>query len=234
MYVLEYLAARYANPNDTVLSEFRLLCSGVLYNARVQEFEWRKIDAARSLLTESCKLAVVSHPLDEYAQESSLFFASPEHDLDPAGNSTHIFLREPDDDIAQDMAELFKMATPWAPDRTLEKWIRDYVLELSYTSWRMQPYAIEMKADGPPFQWDSDRRAMLRADLDAAFFHMYQLDRNSTLHIIDSFFALRKYEECDEGEYRTKHLVLEAYDRMAAAIENAGKGWKPLAAVPAG
>lgn len=34
----------------------------------------------------------------------------------------------------------------------------------------------------------------------------------------------RKYEERDyDGEYRTKRLVLEAYDRMSAAIANGGK-----------
>lgn len=45
---------------------------------------------------------------------------------------------------------------------------------------------------------------------------------------------VRKYEERDFGEYRTKRLVLEAYDRMAEAIANGGKGWKPLAHPPAG
>lgn len=105
MYVLDYLAGRYANRSDTVISEFRLLCSGVLYNARVQALEWQKSDAARSLLTEPCKLAVLSQPLDEYPQELCLLLTSPEHVTETVGNSTRIF--PPDDDIAQDMAVLF-------------------------------------------------------------------------------------------------------------------------------
>jgi len=104
MHVLEYLAGRYANRKGTILSEFRLLCSGVLYNARVQTFEWQKSDAARSLLTEPCKLSVVSQPLDEYPQELTLLFTSPEHVTETAGNSIQMF--PPDDDIAQDMAVL--------------------------------------------------------------------------------------------------------------------------------
>jgi hypothetical protein len=27
--------------------------------------------------------------------------------------------------------------------------------------------------DGPPFRWDEDRRFLIRAELDAAFFHLY-------------------------------------------------------------
>ena len=45
---------------------------------------------------------------------------------------------------------------------------------------------------------------------------------------------VRKYEERDYGEYRTKRFVVEAYDRMAQAIANGGKGWEPLADPPAG
>ena len=53
---------------------------------------------------------------------------------------------------------------------------------------------------------------------------MYGLAREEAEHVLDSFFVVRKYDERDHGEYRTKRLVLEAYDRMAAAIANGGKG----------
>ena len=52
--------------------------------------------------------------------------------------------------------------------------------------------------------------------------------------MLDSFPVVRKYDERDHGEYLTKRLVLEAYDRMAGAIAKGGKGWQPLADVPAG
>lgn len=109
-----------------------------------------------------------------------------------------------------------------------------YVLELSYTSWRLRPYAQVVGDSGPPLRWDFERRALLRADLDAGVFLIYGLDRDEAEHVLDSFFVLRKYEERDYGEFRTKRLVLEAYDRMAEAIANGGKGWKPLADPPAG
>jgi hypothetical protein len=84
-----------------------------------------------------------------------------------------------------------------------------------------------------PSHWDRERRVLLRADLDAAFFHVYELDQEKAEHVLDSFVTVRKYDECDFGEYRTKRLVLGAYDRMAAAIANDGKGWRPLTDVAA-
>jgi hypothetical protein len=128
----------------------------------------------------------------------------------------------------------FDECTPWYAHLTLADWVRPYVLELSYTSWRLKPYAEDLGDDGPPFHWLPDRRALLRADLDAAFLHVYGLNRKESEHVLDSFPVVRKYEERDHDEYRTKRLVLEAYDRMAGAIGKGGKGWQPLADVPAG
>jgi hypothetical protein len=128
----------------------------------------------------------------------------------------------------------FAQPTSWQPHCTLADWVTPYVLELSYTSWRLKPYAEEMGDAGPPFRWNPERRALLRADLDAAMLHVYGLARTEAEHVLDSFSVVRKYEERDHGEYRTKRLVLEAYDRMSAATAHGGIGWEPLATVAAG
>jgi hypothetical protein len=98
----------------------------------------------------------------------------------------------------------------------------------------LKPYAVDLGDNGPPFRWDEERRALLRADLDGAFLHVYGLARDEAEHVLDSFTVVRKYEERDLGEYRTKRLVLEAYDRMATATANGGTGWQPLADISAG
>ena len=41
------------------------------------------------------------------------------------------------------------------------------VLELTYTSHSMAPFARDLGYNGPPFLWNEDRRALLRAELDA-------------------------------------------------------------------
>jgi hypothetical protein len=40
-------------------------------------------------------------------------------------------------------------------------------------------------------------------------------------------------EERDFGEFRTRRLVLDAYDAMAAAVIDGGHGWTSLVEVPA-
>lgn len=137
--------------------------------------------------------------------------------------------------IAVPHPETFRAPTPWAVDRSLAEWIRPYVLELSYTSHRLSPYARDLGDGGPPFHWDPERRTLLRAELDAAFMHIYGFTRDETVHVLDSFFVVRKYEERDHGEYRTRRLVLDAYDRMAsAASSSGGHAWASLVDSPAG
>ncbi len=117
---------------------------------------------------------------------------------------------------------------PWQAEQELSGWVTDRVLELSYTAWDLEPYARDLGDDGPPFRWDEGRRAQLRAELDAAYLHLYGLTRDEAEHVIDSFFVLRKIEERTCGEFRTRRLVLAAYDAMAA-----GSFTSPLAQ-PAG
>jgi len=52
-------------------------------------------------------------------------------------------------------------------------WCIPRVLELTYTAWDLEPFAKDCGYDGPPFKWDEERRFLLRAELDAAFFHLY-------------------------------------------------------------
>lgn len=101
---------------------------------------------------------------------------------------------------------------------TRGEWVSPRVLELVATSTDMLPFARDCGHDGPPFRWDPERRAILRAELDAAFFHLYGIDRADTEYILDTFPVLRDKEIREHQEYRTRRLVLERYDALAAAI----------------
>ena len=57
------------------------------------------------------------------------------------------------------------------------------VVELTYTSHSLATFARDLGHDGPPFAWDEDRRARLRADLDAFYARAYGLHpRRAALH----------------------------------------------------
>jgi hypothetical protein len=110
------------------------------------------------------------------------------------------------------------------------------VLELTYTSHAMAPFARDLGYDGPPFQWDEDRRAHLRAELDAFYARAYGLTRDELRYILDpadvygdgypseTFRVLKNKEIKQFGEYRTRRLVLAAWDRMEANGEFASMG----------
>lgn len=106
----------------------------------------------------------------------------------------------------------------WSPEFTVASWLLPRVLELTFTAWDLEPFARDVGHDGPPFRWDPARRFLLRAELDAAFFHLYGLSRDDTDYILDTFPIVRKNDEKTHGEYRTKRVILEIYDAMAEAI----------------
>jgi hypothetical protein len=93
------------------------------------------------------------------------------------------------------------------------------VLELVYTAWDMQPFARDLGYDGPPFPWDEERRFELRCELDAAFFHLYGIERDDVDYIMETFPIVKRKDEAKWGEYRTKRVILEIYDAMAQAME---------------
>lgn len=85
---------------------------------------------------------------------------------------------------------------------------------------------------GPPFRWLPERREQLRVELDAALFHLYGLVRDEVEHVMDSFFVVRKYEERDHGEFRTKRLILATYEGLADAAAHGTVYASPLDPLP--
>jgi hypothetical protein len=106
------------------------------------------------------------------------------------------------------------------------------VVELTYTSHSMTCFARDLGHDGPPFAWEEDRRAQLRAELDAWYALAYGLSRDELRYVLDpkdvmgadypseTFRVLQNNEMRIYGEYRTRRLVLTAYDRLAATVPN--------------
>ena len=105
------------------------------------------------------------------------------------------------------------------------------VLELVYTSESLRPFAEDLGFTCDPFPWDSERRAQLRAELDAYYAKLYGLTRDELRYILDpaevygvdypseTFRVLKNSEMRGFGEYRTQRLVLESYDNIVAATE---------------
>jgi hypothetical protein len=72
---------------------------------------------------------------------------------------------------------------------------------------------------GAPFRWDKSRRFFLTCELDAAIFHIYEINRDDVDYILDTFSIVKRKDITQFGEYRTKNLILDIYDAMQRAKE---------------
>ncbi|NML26159.1 Eco57I restriction-modification methylase domain-containing protein [Zoogloea dura] len=118
------------------------------------------------------------------------------------------------------------------------------VLELTYTAHDLQAWGEDLAAydvrpaaeQGQPFVWNPERRARLRAELDAYYARLYGLTRDELRYILDpadvmgiaypgeTFRVLREGEMRAYNEYRTRRLVLEAWDQQTIMSSLAQSG----------
>lgn len=113
------------------------------------------------------------------------------------------------------------------PDRYTEAdlaFIVPRVLELTYTGHDLTDWARDLGHSGAPFPWNPERRAQLRAELDACYARLYGLTRDELRYLLDpsdvmgadypseTFRVLKNNETRAFGEYRTQRLALAAWD----------------------
>ena len=134
----------------------------------------------------------------------------------------------------------FPILTPDQIPSTTQWQIVKRVAELCYFNHDMDGWAPELweemseeqRAVLPqlgaqqPWIYNPERRAVLQAELDAIFAHLYGLNTEDLLYILDpedvcgkgcineTFRVLKDNEVRQYGEYRTKRLVLEAWNKF--------------------
>ena len=134
----------------------------------------------------------------------------------------------------------FPVLTPDQIPSVMQWQIVKRVAELCYFNHDMDGWAEELweemseeqRAELPqlgahqPWVYNPERRAILQAELDAIFAHLYGLDTEDLVYILDpedicgkgcineTFRVLKDNELRQYGEYRTKRLVLDAWNRF--------------------
>ena len=101
-------------------------------------------------------------------------------------------------------------------DKTAGELVRDHVLRLTFTADDMFPFAQDLGYTGLPFTWNTEERRHLRARLDALYFLLYGLSRDDAGYILDTFPIVRRQDEKQFGDYRTKRLILAYINALAA------------------
>jgi hypothetical protein len=124
------------------------------------------------------------------------------------------------------MVEQFPFLTPdqFAPADVA--FLTERVVELVCASSDMRNFSLEYSKTGLLYEWAPDRRAMLRAELDARIAKLYRLTTDDLRYLLDptdimgddypseTFRVLKDNERRKFGEYRTARLVLDAWNRM--------------------
>lgn len=134
----------------------------------------------------------------------------------------------------------FPVLTPDQIPPTMQWQIVKRVAELCYFNHDMDGWASELwdemneeqRSELPqlgaqqPWIYNPERRAILQAELDAIFAHLYGLNTEDLRYILDpedvcgkgcineTFRVLKDNEIRQYGEYRTKRLVLEAWNKF--------------------
>ena len=138
----------------------------------------------------------------------------------------------------------FPVLTPDQIPSVMQWQIVKRVAELCYFNHDMDGWAEELweemseeqRAELPqlgaqqPWVYNPERRAILQAELDAIFAHLYGLDTEDLRYILDpedicgkgcineTFRVLKDNELRQYGEYRTKRLILEAWNKFGYNI----------------
>lgn len=122
--------------------------------------------------------------------------------------------------------ETYEDKCPWSKQETLEDWISERVLKLSCTAEDMIPLAKACdfkgsRGDGVHI-WKDAERAELRAELDAAYFILYGVERADVEYMLSTFTGTgfiapddrddtgRAWERGKQGD-----MILEAYDHLS-------------------
>lgn len=120
--------------------------------------------------------------------------------------------------------DTYSKPTPWHRKTKLETWISERVLKLTCTAEDMLPLAEACDFKGGSFQleyggrlnkWDDAERAELLAELDAAYFHLYGLDRDDAEYILSTFKGIHDRNSLFAGSKSTAEMILDYYDQFA-------------------
>ena len=114
---------------------------------------------------------------------------------------------------------------PWSRRKTkLETWISERVLKLTCTAEDMLPLAEACGFTGGSFQseyggrlnkWDEAERAVLMAELDAAFFHLYGIGRDDVEYILSTFKGIHDPRLLLPGHVSHAQLIVQKYAEMS-------------------
>jgi len=93
------------------------------------------------------------------------------------------------------------------------------VLELSYTSYSLSSFAESLGYANEPYPWNEDRRALLRAELDAWYARAYGLARDDLRYILDPADVMG-------ADYPSETFRVLKNNEISASTAHADLSWR--------
>ncbi len=102
---------------------------------------------------------------------------------------------------------------PWHRRQKLERWVSERVLRLTCTSNDMRPLAQATGFRERVHKWDAEERAELQAELDAAYFILYGIERADVEYVLSTFSGTSQDGAGVFGA-STSDRILKHYDHL--------------------
>jgi hypothetical protein len=114
---------------------------------------------------------------------------------------------------------------PWKPKQKLQQWISERVLKLTCTAEDMLPLADACGFKSGSFaayegrlnRWDEKERVELMADLDAAYLHLYGLNRDDAEYVLSTFKGIHSSSPLTPKHVSIAQYTLDRFDALRGA-----------------
>jgi hypothetical protein len=111
--------------------------------------------------------------------------------------------------------DAYKDKCPWDARQTLLKWVSDRVLHLTCTADDMKPLARAAGLDPEVCKWKPAQRETWMAELDAAYFLLYGIERDDAAYILSTFQGADDVADGLLDGLSTAQRILAEYDRLS-------------------
>jgi hypothetical protein len=99
-------------------------------------------------------------------------------------------------------------------EESLKDFLISRALRLCWTSGELNCLGNEIEPNGSPYDWNQQNRRVIRAEIDAAVAHLYDISQEDFRYIINQFDILKERQKSKYGYYRRKEECMCEFEDL--------------------